>query len=316
MAPLADSPAAAPAAASRPSTATAALSVVVPSVNGAGDLLGCLDALEAESRDVALDVLVVDRCGSALREAVRARHPWVRVIAAPPRTTIPAMRAMAFDAAGAPAVAVIEDHVLVPRGWARALLEAQRESPVVGGAVENAARTRLVDWAAFLCEYSHCLLPLPAGPSTWVTGNNVVYPRDLLRKYRAQLTPERWENHLHDALRRDGVTLLCRPDIVVGHKKHYTIREYTSQRYLYARSYAGARAMGTSLPKRVAYGAAAAALPPVLLWRIASRVLGKRRHRRELAASLPLLLLFVSAWAAGEVVGAWFGPGDSLERVC
>jgi hypothetical protein len=293
-----------------------ALTVVVPSVNGADDLLGCLAALAAERADVALEVLVVDRCGPALRELVRARHPWARVLAAPPRATIPALRAQGFDAARAPSVAVIEDHVLVPRGWARALLAAQAEAPVVGGAVANAACDSVEDWAAFLCEYSHCLQPLPAGPAEWVTGNNVVYPRALLQRHRALLTPERWENHLHDALRRDGVTLLCRPDIVVGHKKHYTVGEYLSQRYLYARSYAGARVAGAGRVRRLAYGAAALALPPVLLGRIVTRVLGKRRHRAELARGLPLLLLFVTAWAAGEVVGAWRGAGDALERVC
>lgn len=292
------------------------LSVVVPSVNGAGDLLGCLDALAEEANAVGLEVLVVDRCGAALRTAVKERHPWVRIIAAPPRTTIPALRAMGFDSARAASVAVIEDHVLVPRGWASALLAAQADAPVVGGAVENAARDRLVDWAAFLCEYSHCLLPLPAGPAQWVTGNNVVYPRALLQQHRSLLTPERWENHLHDALRREGITLLCRPDIVVGHKKHYTVAEYVEQRFLYARSYAGARVAGAGAARRVAYGLAAFMLPPVLFGRIVGRVLSKRRHRAELARSLPLLALFVTAWAAGEVLGAWRGAGGSLERVC
>ena len=292
-----------------------ALSVVVPSVNGLGDLLGCLDALAENAKEVPLEVLVADRCGSEVVRGVQARHPWVRVLTAPERTTIPALRALAFDAARAPSVAVIEDHVLVPRGWARALLDAQRDAPVVGGAVENAARDRLIDWAAFLCEYSHCLLPLPAGPSSWVTGNNVVYPRALLQAHRQELTPDRWENHLHDALRKEGVTLLCRPDIVVGHKKHYTVGEYLTQRYLYARSYAGARVAGAPLQRRVAMGFAAMALPPVLFARVVSRVVSKRRHLTQLALSVPLLALFVCSWAAGEVVGSWFGAGDSLERV-
>jgi hypothetical protein len=293
-----------------------ALSVVVPSVNGLEDLLPCLAALAPETADVSLEVLVVDRCGPVVREAVQARYPWVRLLCAPAGTTIPALRAMAFAAARGRSVAVIEDHVLVPRGWARALLEAQRVAPVVGGAVENAACDRVVDWAAFLCEYSHCLSPLAAGPTTWVTGNNVVYPRSLLERYRHALAGDRWENHLHDTMHRDGVLLYCRPDIRVAHKKHYTVGEYLSQRYLYARSYAGGRAAGAGRVRRILLGAGAAALPPVLLWRIVTRVLAKRRHRRELAVALPLVALFVTAWAAGEVVGAWYGPGDALRRVC
>src|SRR5262245_19850130 len=164
---------------------------------------------------------------------------------------------MAFARASGESVAVIEDHVLVPEGWARQLLQAQaRGEDVVGGAVENAATERLVDWAAFLCEYSHLLPPLPDGPSDWLTGNNTVYRRTLLERYRAVTEQGRWENVLHDRMRDDGVTLYCRPATRVGHKKHYTVWEYLSQRYLYSRSYAGARVAGTGLPKRLAYGLA------------------------------------------------------------
>jgi hypothetical protein len=159
------------------------LTVVVPSVNGAGDLLGCLAALSNQRSDVDLEVLVADRCGEPVRAEVRRLYPWVRILEAPVGTTIPDLRALAFSQATARSVAVIEDHVIVPPGWARALLDAQAGGDiVVGGAVENAAVERVVDWAAFLCEYSHCILPLPEGPASWLTGNNVVYPRELLAR--------------------------------------------------------------------------------------------------------------------------------------
>lgn len=292
------------------------LSVVVPSVNGLGDLLGCLAALESQRADVELEVLVADRCGDAVRAEVRRLYPAARILEAAPRTPIPDLRAMAFAAARGRSVAVIEDHVIVPAGWARALLDAQGgDDVVVGGAIENAAVDRLVDWAAFLCEYSHCLVPLPEGPADWLPGNNVIYPRSLLARYRPVLGQGQWENRLHDAMRRDGIPLVCRPDIRVGHKKHYTVGEYVAQRYLYARSYAGARVTGASVTKRLGYGVAAVALPPILFVRTVSRVIAKRRHRRELVRSLPLLAVFVVSWALGEMVGYVAGPGDSLARV-
>lgn len=295
--------------------AAIALTVVVPSVNGWSDLEGAVAALVREAEQVSLEVLVVDRLGDGVQRALRERFPQVTLLPVPPDTTIPAMRLAAFDAARGASVAVIEDHVIVPPGWARAMLEAQRSSPVVGGAVANAATGTTVDWAAFLCEYSHCLPPIPAGPSDWLTGNNVIYPRALLQRYRARLGPEQWENHLHDLLRADGVVLMCHPEIVVGHKKHYTVWEYFSQRYLYARSYAGARVLGAPLAKRLFFGAAAAALPPVLFARTVGRIRSKGQHLAELRRSLPLIAVFVCAWAAGEVVGAWFGAGRSLQQV-
>ena len=293
------------------------LSVVVPSVNGLGDLADCLRALDAQRVDVTLEVIVVDRCGPAVREAVQRDFPWVRVIAAPHGTTIPVLRATAFAEAAGEGIAVIEDHVIVPRGWARALCDGMRDTRgVVGGAVENAATERLVDRAAFLCEYSHCLPPLPAGPAEWLTGNNVVYPRALLERYRAVTDEGRWEDHLHQAMRRDGVDLHCRPEIRVGHKKHYTVREYLGQRYLYARSFAGQRVGDAPPARRAAFAFAAMALPPILLWRVVSRVIRRPQYRTQLVAALPLLALFVTSWSVGEIVGYWAGPGDSLARVC
>ena len=294
----------------------AALSVVVPSVNGWTDLADCLTALAAERGEIELEVLVPERCGVEVREKTAAKFPWVTLIPVSVETTIPQMRAAAFDRASATSVAVIEDHVIVPRGWAAALLGARTTAQVVGGGIRNAATDRLVDWAAFLCEYSHMLPPLASGESEWITGNNTIYARDLLERHRAATHAGRWENYLHDLLRSEGVPLIFRPDIMVGHKKHYTIGEYFTQRFLYARSYAGARHAESSWRRRLAYGVGSFALPPVLLWRTVSRCLSKQVDRSLVWRSLPLTVLFVIAWSAGDIAGSWFGAGDSLRKVC
>jgi len=295
-------------------SAAPALSVVVPSVNGWGDLEGCVAALLAQDGP-PVEVIVADRVGDAVRGPLRQRFPGVTLIEAPAGTTIPTLRRLAFAAARAGIVGVIEDHVIVPRDWQTRMLAAHAAGDeVTGGAVANAATETLVDWSAFLCEYSHCLEP-PVGDSTWLPGNNVTYRRSLLERMAPVLAEDRWENRLHDALREAGVVLHSRPDIVVGHKKHYTIGEYVTQRFLYSRSYTGGRFAGAPPARRLVTGAAAFALPPVLLWRVATRVWRSGRHRGELLRSLPLLAVYVTSWALGDVVGAWFGAGDSLSRI-
>src|SRR4051812_46759069 len=119
--------------------AGADLSVVVPSVNGLPIVLECLAALRAEGAShLAIEILVVDRCGDEVRRAIREQFPEATVVLANAGTTIPDMRAMAFSQAQAPAVAVIEDHVIVPPGWARQMLSALAEGhDVVGGGVNN-----------------------------------------------------------------------------------------------------------------------------------------------------------------------------------
>lgn len=296
---------------------TPSLSVIIPSVNGWGDLAGCLEALETERGQVELQVIVVDRVGEELRSEVRGRFPRVVILDAPAGTTIPDLRAMGFSRAEGDAVAVIEDHVQVPSGWGQKMLEALREgADVVGGAIENLAMEGAIDRAAFLCEYSHLLPPLPRGPVASLAGNNVVYRRSVLERYKGVLTAGRWENHLHDAMRADGIELISRPDIRVGHKKHYTMREYVSQRFLYSRSYAGGRAETWPWWRRTIYGVAALGLPVLLLWRVVSTVWRKGVNRVEIIRALPLLLVFVVSWGVGETVGAWAGQGDALSRVC
>lgn len=296
--------------------AAAALSVVVPAVNEIDSILETLGALERERSQVSLEVLLVNRLGAPVSEAVRRQYPATRIIDVASATPIPLMRARAFEAASAPSVAVIEDHVVVPSGWARSLLASQSEAtPVVAGPVDNGATATLVDWAAFLCEYSACMPPLPPGPSSWLPGNNIVYPRTMLERYREVVASGGWENRLHEAMKRDGVPLTMRPDLIVSHRMHYSVGLYVSQRYLYSRSYAGIRAEGATLARKLLLAVSSVALPPVLLWRIVSGVLTKGRYVGQLVKSLPLLMIFVVAWAAGEAVGTLVGAGDSLSKV-
>lgn len=292
------------------------LTVVIPSVNGLGDLIGCLEAVERLRDSVRLETLVVDRLGEPVRAAVRQRFPAVRLLEVPPDTTIPAMRHHAFAAATADAVAVIEDHVIVPPDWGRRLLDGLASGhDVIGGPIANAADQRLLDWSTFLCEYSACLPPLPEGPAAWLPGNNIVYRRSLLERYRHVTAEGKWENRLHDAMRADGVVLHCDAGLIVGHKKHFGYFEYLSQRWLYSRSYAGARVSGAPLPRRLLTGVAALALPPLLLVRTVRANARKGVPAGLIVRTLPLIATYLIAWGLGEVVGYWFGAGKSLAKV-
>lgn len=295
---------------------TAELSVIVPSVNSFEDLQRSLTAL-SKDQGAELEILVIDRLGPLLRHELRRAFPGIRILPAPAGTTIPQMRAIAIRAATAPAVAVIEDHVIVPPGWARRMLDALVEGQdVVGGAVDNAATGTLIDWATFLCEYSSTLPPLPEGPSDWLPGNNVIYRAEILRRFDAVLDEGKWENRLHDAMRESGISLVMYPQIIVGHQMHYTFGLYMSQRFLYSRSFAGARSSGMDRKKRLVMGLAAAlALPPLMYWRTIRRIAAKGRHRAELIKSLPLLVPFCLSWGAGEAMGYWFGAGTAMSRV-
>ena len=144
------------------------IAVVIPLVNPLPVVIECLEALAAEQAQASAEIIVVDRCHGATRESIQKRFPWVRLVNADADQSIPELRAIGVAASHAEIVAMIEDHCVVCPGWleqVRASLasEGAAKYAAVGGPVENAAVTRIIDWAAFLCEYSGAIPPLPTG---------------------------------------------------------------------------------------------------------------------------------------------------------
>ena len=156
--------------------------------------------------------------------------------------------------------------------------------------------------------------PAPAGEVPSLPGMNVSYDRSAVEAMQPLLDEGRWETDLHPHLRRSGHVLWSDPEATLEHAKDFGLAEFLSQRYHYARSYAGMRRSGLGA-KRVVYVLGSPLLPPLLYRRIAQNVLRRRVHRRELAAATPLILLYLGVWSFGEAVGYAFGGGRSLLKV-
>ncbi len=294
-------------------TSEPGLSVVIASVNGMPYLGKCLDALA--ERCPGAEIVVADWTDAATRAAVAERWPDVRLLSFDEPMTIPELRAAGVFAATAPVVALIEDHCLVAPGWAERLAAAHAAGhAVVGGPIRNVATSRIRDWAAFFCEYSAVMEPLPAGPVGALPGMNVSYDRRALAAIDDLLRDGRWENWLHPRLVERGFELWCEPDAVVEHDKDFDLGEFLSQRYHYSRSFAGMRNPELG-GKRVLYALATPLLVPLLYWRMARNVFSRGRRRRQFLLATPLILLDVSVWAFGEAVGYVFGGGRSLLKV-
>ena len=289
------------------------LSVVIASVNGMPYLAECLESLEQNAPEA--EVVVADWTDAATRRQVSERWPTVKLISFDEPMAVPELRAAGIAAAHAPYVAVIEDHCLVRDGWARRLLDAHGEGrSVVGGPVSNRADRRIRDWAAFFCEYSEHMEPLPTGPTASLTGMNVSYDRRAIEAMDDLLREGRWETWLHPRLLASGLQLYADGGATLDHAKDFDFWHFVSQRYHYARSHAGMRNPELGW-KRVVYVAGSPALVPMMYARIARNVMGKRRHRARFALATPLILVYLAVWAAGEAVGYAFGGGRSLLKV-
>jgi glycosyltransferase involved in cell wall biosynthesis len=288
------------------------VSVVVPCVNGLPAIADCLEALQRQDAEVPAEVVVVDRCGEATRAVLRERFPAARILHAEPQTPIPALRARGIAESRGALVALIEDHCNAQAGWLAALDRARRGGHrVIGGSVVNGSVRRVVDWAAFFCEYARFMPPLEHGEVDDVTGNNVAYDRATLQDLGSL---DSWEFFLHARLKERGVRFHCEPAMLVSHCKEFGFSYFLSQRYHYSRSFAGMRLREAPWWKRLGYALATPLLPPVVFARIVSAV-APRGHSTKLLQSAPVLAVFLASWAWGEAVGALAGPGDSLARV-
>lgn len=297
------------------------ISVIVVSAGRGGETYECLASLHQQQGDFAAEVLVVDANGHLNPAEVARRFPSTTVLRADGRRTIPALQAGALRRTRGDIVAVMNEYCVADPQWYEEMVRAHHAHPecvAVGGAVENGSRARLTDWAAYFCEYSTYMLPVPAETVDDIPGHNVSYKRrafENIPDLDAVLCRGFWESTLHPILRRRGERFFSAPSAVVYYKKRFGFVQFLHQRYHYSRYYAGEIVAGAAWLRRLLRGAAALALPALLLGRIVTRVARKRRHIRELALSSPMLVIFTAAWAAGEAVGALLGPGRSLHEV-
>jgi glycosyltransferase involved in cell wall biosynthesis len=289
------------------------LSVVVASVNGLPYVDNCLASLADHCPHA--EVVVADSTDDRTREELARRWPDVKLLTFSEPRTVPELRAAGIFAASAPYVAVIEDHCLIRNGWARDIVEAHRAgASVVGGPIRNAA-PRIRDWAAFLFEYSGYLEPAAEGATLDLPGMNVSYDERAIGAIDDLLRAGKWESWLHERLLARGFVLYRKPSAVIEHAKDFGIREFSSQRFHYARAYAAMRGADLGGPKRLVYALGSPAIVPLLLARVARNVFGRKTARGRFAVSLPLLLLYCSITAIGEAAGYLAGDGGSLLRV-
>jgi hypothetical protein len=290
------------------------LSVVIASVNGWNVLAPTLNSLESLPERDRIEIIVVETVGGETRERLREEYPSVVVVESP-RQAIPRLRYQGVMHSTGRLVAILEDHADVEHDWASAIIRAhQAPWAAVGGAVENGL-DGLTNWAVFFCEYTTYMRPVPEGVCDDIPGNNIAYKRPYLLKHAQELDQGKWESWINDRIRVDGASIASTNSMVVRHIKPFRLGYFLTQRFHFARSYAGMRRVDQSWPKRLAYGVGSSILPVLLTVRLTRAVMNKRRDRGRFLIAFPLIVLFLTVGAVGEMVGYLVGAGDSLEKV-
>lgn len=185
------------------------------------DLRATLRALAGQAPAGAIDVLLVDSTppGDRMPADVPALVPGLRVIADPAATTAELLNAAA-RATTAPLVALLDGDCVPVPGWLDAAGRAMREHPhavaASGRTVYPMHRLAFRILAALSRSY---LDPGRAGTTTFISGNNAVFRRDVLLAH--PLGPHRRPLAARlqtEAIRLSGGELRFVPEMRVEHR--------------------------------------------------------------------------------------------------
>ncbi|MGH9971058.1 MAG: glycosyltransferase [Pyrinomonadaceae bacterium] len=280
------------------------LSVVVGSQNARHSISQCLNALERQHDGQEVEIIVVDNSTDGTADTVSQQFPKIMLIRSDAGKQMPELWEIGISRSGGDVVALTTSHFVPEKNWIAEILNAhQSHYAGIGGAIENDRKAGLVSWAVYFCRYSPYMPPFREVTVNDFAGDNASYKRSALDRYREARRKGFWEFFIHTAMRKDGLELLLTPKIVVYHQKSFSLPGFMSQRFWHGRQFGGERASRISPLKRLIYILASPMIPLVFLSRITWRVFTRRRKIKEYFLSMPILLLFLLSWAAGELTG-------------
>lgn len=282
--------------------ASAPLSVVVVTVEGAARLRTCLTALTRQSEATEIIVPWDSTHGNPGR--LQAEFPTVQFLPlGPRRLTYAQLRAKGVERAAGEIIATTEDHFVPAPEWCRRILEAHRAPhAAIGGAVEKQTPDTTLSWAFYLADYLRYLDP-PEGPSHSLTDGNVSYKRPALAAIRNVWGTEFHEDLVHAALAGIGESIWLSPKIVARQSRTLTLRQAVRDRYAFGRLFGSTRVQGRGALQRAGLALLCPLVPGLLLARIAAHLRRTRRYTLAGLRAFPALVLISTVWAWGEFVG-------------
>jgi hypothetical protein len=287
--------------------AKAQVSIVIASPRDARLLEACLRSVMPQALELNAPLIVARPGDPASVKAATALAGSLGVpVAVAGNPTLPELRGAGLRAVQTPFAALIEDHCIATPGWLSALTAATGDADVVGGRMGNAQQARSADWAAYFAEYGFFTgQPIGGGPPL-ATGANVLYGPRALPLAAAWATEGFWEDVIHARLIAAGCRLAVTPAAEIQQNLHYEIVDFCRDRFRHGLDYARARLTEQPSLHRWVRAAASPLLPLVLVRRVGAGVAAA--DRAAFFRALPLTLMFLGAWALGEMMGYVRGP--------
>jgi hypothetical protein len=291
------------------------LSIVVAAPEG-GPILGCcLMALEAQMSGMAAEILVIDGTKYGVADGGPGGAKCTRVVRLPAQPEVPTLWQAGIDASRGRIIALLVDSCIPGRDWVRQMLQAhQSDCAVIGGAIDLAPTLGTGDSAIYFCRYSRYMPPFATCFVDDLPGNNCSYKRAALAGLEDELADGFWETFVHRKMRARGDRLLCLPEILVHYVGSASGASFVRVRFKHGCRFATRRARALTRRQRALRALVFPLVPFVMLFRIAVCVWEKPRYRARFLSCVPLLMIFLTAWSAGECVGYILGPSLQSPR--
>lgn len=270
------------------------LTVIVVALLGGDALEASIEAVRAQCPNL----LIVARDGTITDGAGKR-------IGATEHCNIPFKRKRAVELAATSFVALIEDTMIPRPGWAGAALAALERPAAVacGGPVAISTQLPASSRALALSEYGAFNPGRPADTMPALPGCNFAFRRDVLLEAMADAGLV--DQIVFERLQGLGGQLVWGPEMAVEFCHANDDGARLSTRFLHGRIYASSGDRRVS--HRVLTATKALLLPPVLT----VRSLRQAAHAGPVSVqTLGWLMLQHTAWAAGELAGAVFGPSS------
>lgn len=289
------------------------LSVVIASHNARSSILECLAVVEKQREGRDVEILIVDNSKDGTADIAHRQFPDLNIVHASNQSLIPELWETGIRQCAGDIIALTSAHFIPASNWMDEILKAH-QSPYagIGGAIENDPAGGWVDWAVYFCRYSLYMLPFPEHTVQDFAADNASYKRWALDRCRHIRQRGFWEVFVHAELRKQNLELWLTPAIVVYHKKSFDLSRFLKQRFQHGKKFGGRRAKNFTIVQRLIYILVSPLIPFVLLSRIMRQVWKKRRHGSKFLLSLPVLILFLLSWSAGELSG-YLGATENQE---
>ena len=194
-------------------------------------------------------------------------------------------------------------------GWRAALLRAHAlGAAAVGGAILPGARLRARDWAIFFQRYRAFRPPFDAREVSDVPGDHASYRREALLETAELWRHGFWERDVNRELHRRGRRLVLDPSFGARYEGGESARRFLAHRFRHGIQFGRERLRGAGAGRRILFALAFLVPGAVFLARIARQSLARPGSLAPVLRAFPWLVVFVSAWSAGEWLGALAGP--------